>query len=119
MIMQEDPAEMVRYFSDFLTEISLIIANIKCTVYEIIDVQLSTQRVRSVMHSMSSVILATHKTFDDLKKVESILSGVVKSKRIVSCHHSSQSFKKRSKTAHSRLELFPPKEARTEKEKQI
>lgn len=96
---------MIRYFSDFLTEISLIIANIKDYVYEVIDVNLTPARGRSVSQSMSSIILATHKTFDDLKKIESILTGVVKSKRIISQEYSS-TYKKRSKTTYSRIEIY-------------
>lgn len=60
---------MIRYFSDFLTEVHLIISGIKQSVYEIIDVHLSIQTGKSVQRSMSSIILATHKTFDDLKKI--------------------------------------------------
>ena len=74
---------MIRYFSDFLTEANLIISGIKQSVYEIIDVHLNIQTGKSVQRSMSSIILATHKTFDDLKKIESVLTGVVKSKRVI------------------------------------
>lgn len=102
--MQEDPFEMIRYFSDFLTEINLIIANIKDYVYEVIDVHLTPSKANTVFHTMSSIILATHKTFDDLKKIESILTGVIKSKRIISQDYSVSS-KKRSKTTYSRMEI--------------
>jgi hypothetical protein len=101
--MLEDQAEMIRYFSDFLTEINLIISNIKDYVYEIIDVNLNPSKAKTVFQSMSSIILATHRTYDDLKKVESILTGVVKSKRLSLREHSLSS-KKRSKTTYSRLE---------------
>jgi hypothetical protein len=36
--LQADPQEMMRYFSDFLSEINLIIHNIKLHTYEMIDV---------------------------------------------------------------------------------
>lgn len=96
---------MIRYFSDFLTEINIIITGIKQSVYEIIDVHLSIQAGKNVQRSMSSIILATHKTFDDLKKIESVLTGVVKSKRIIVNQQYNSSFKKRSKTTYSRMEL--------------
>jgi hypothetical protein len=46
--MQEDQNEMIRYFSDFLTEINIIITNIKDYVYEIIDVNLTPSKTRTV-----------------------------------------------------------------------
>jgi hypothetical protein len=46
--MLEDQGEMVRYFSDFLTEINLIISNIKNYVYEIIEVNLNPSKTKAV-----------------------------------------------------------------------
>lgn len=39
---------MIRYFADFLTEINLIITNIKEYVYEIIDVHLTPSKTKAV-----------------------------------------------------------------------
>lgn len=46
--MLEDQTEMIRYFSDFLTEINLIISKIKDYVYEIIDVNLNPSKAKTV-----------------------------------------------------------------------
>ena len=32
---------------------------------------------------MASIISSTHKTYDDLKRIESVMTGVVKARRIV------------------------------------
>ena len=60
---------MIRYFSDFLAEINLIINNIKTHTYDIIDVTLPAPTLLSVYESMASIISATHKTYDNLKRI--------------------------------------------------
>jgi len=46
--MKEDQNEMIRYFSDFLSEINLIITNIKDSVYHLIDVNLTPSKSKTV-----------------------------------------------------------------------
>jgi hypothetical protein len=74
---------MLRYFSDFLSEINLIITAIKQHTYEIIEVAIPAPTVLKVYHSMASIISSTHKTYDDLKRIESVMTGVVKARRII------------------------------------
>ena len=81
--MSLDPHEMLRYFSDFLTEINLIISTIKKHTYEIIVVSIPSPTILKVYHSMASIISSTHKTYDDLKRIESVMTGVVKARRII------------------------------------
>lgn len=79
---QPDPQEIVRYFSDFLSEINSIIQNIKKHTYELVDISVPNTSLLTVYESIASIISNTHKTFDNLKRIESIMSGVVKSKRM-------------------------------------
>lgn len=60
---------MIRYFSDFLKEINLIIDNIKHHAYEMIDVTIPNPTLLTVYESMASIINATHKTYDNLKRI--------------------------------------------------
>lgn len=80
--LKPDPQEMVRYFSDFLSEINLIISNIKEHAYEMVDVVIPTPSILTVYESMASIISSTHKTYDNLKRIESVMSGVTKSRRL-------------------------------------
>ena len=82
MSLQPDPQEMIRYFSDFLTEINLIIHNIKQYTYEMVGVCMPNTSLLTVYESIASIISNTHKTFDNLKRIESIMSGMVKSRNM-------------------------------------
>lgn len=78
-----DPQEMLRYFSDFLTEINLIISNIKQHTYEFVSVSIPNTTILKVYDSMASIIASTHKTYDDLKRIESVMNGIIKARRII------------------------------------
>ena len=46
--LSPDPQEMVRYFSDFLTEINLIIHHIKLHTYEMVEVSVPNPTLLTV-----------------------------------------------------------------------
>lgn len=46
--LQTEPQEIVRYFSEFLTQINLIINSIKQHTYQIVDVSLPSPTLISV-----------------------------------------------------------------------
>ena len=103
---QQDPQEMVRYFSDFLIEINCIIDKIKMHTYEMVDVSLPTPTLLTVYQSMASIVAQTNKTYDNLKRIESVMSGLVKAKRIQSCP-TTPAHKYRSKSVENNIFFYP------------
>ena len=47
-----------------------------------IDVTVPHPTMLTVYESMASIINATHKTYDNLKRIESVMSGIIKSRRL-------------------------------------
>jgi hypothetical protein len=78
--LQSEPQEIVRYFSEFLTEINVIIHSIKQHAYQIVEVCIPNPTLLTVYESMASIVSHTYKTFDNLKIIESLLRGIAKSK---------------------------------------
>jgi hypothetical protein len=63
-----DANELIKYFSEYLSEISSIIKNIKQNVYEMVDVSINTEDV-NVYENISSIIFVSHHAFNDLKRI--------------------------------------------------
>jgi hypothetical protein len=56
-------------------------ASIKRYMYDLIDVPMPTPKINSVFNSMGSIIFSTQRTFADLKKIESVMSGYLRSRQ--------------------------------------
>ena len=74
--------EILTYFSEFLNEIGFIMASIKKNMYALIDVPMLNPKINAVFDSMSSIAFSTHRTYADLKKIEAVLVGYLKSRTL-------------------------------------
>ena len=72
--------QLVSYFAEFLQEIGLVISSIRGYAFQLIDLTMPVPQANYVCSSMSSVIHNTHRTYQTLKKVESVLAGYCRAK---------------------------------------
>ncbi len=57
-------------------------ANIKKHMYALIEIPMLNPKINSVFDSMSSIVFSTHRTYSDLKKIESVIAGYLKSRTL-------------------------------------
>jgi hypothetical protein len=75
---------MVKYFSDFLNDVGEMVRSLKTYAYELANLPTPQPRLDHVYHSMSSIILSTHRTFQDLTRIRAVLAT------LTSARHSSR-----------------------------
>ena len=63
-----------------MRDISTIITQVKSHAYSIINVPQPAQKIMAISSDISSIMAACKRTYDDIKRVESILKGHAKGK---------------------------------------
>lgn len=74
------PEEMLNYFSSYLQDMSGMISQVKAMVYSLINITHPAPRLTQVSPDIHSIMAACKRTYDDLKRTESILRGHTKGK---------------------------------------
>ncbi len=77
---QPSAEKLIDYFSSYLSDITLLIMDIKQQVYQIINVSTISQKKAIINNDIPSIMSACKKTFEDLKRIETILKGYIKGK---------------------------------------
>lgn len=72
--------ELANYFSSYLRDISTIVSQLKSYAYSIINVPQPSLKNMPITSDISSIMAACKRTYDDIKRVESILKGHAKGK---------------------------------------
>lgn len=91
--------EMVQYFSDFLNDVGEVVGSLKAYAYELASLPTPQPRLDHVYHSMSSIILSTHRTFQDLTRIRAVLATLSSARhhpRTPSLSHASTTCRSRS-----------------------
>lgn len=50
-------------------------------MFQLIEVKIPSVKSELVVNSMSSIVVSTHRTYQDLRKIESIVSGYTRSRK--------------------------------------
>jgi len=73
-------SELVSYFASYLRDMNAIISQVKSLAYTLINVPQPNVKTQIITNDIASVMSACKRTFDDIKRTESILRGHVKGK---------------------------------------
>ena len=81
MFLGVDNKETVRFFSEFLNKTAVIVKQIKTYVFEFVNISTPlNEKCNQLDSNISTILSHSSKVYDDLKKIEAILSGLRKSK---------------------------------------
>jgi hypothetical protein len=72
--------ELVSYFASYLRDMSAVISQVKGLAYTLINIPQPAFKNSPIVNDISSVMSACKRTYDDIKRTESILRGHIKGK---------------------------------------
>ena len=76
--------DLVDFMSSYLTDLGLAVHRIKSLVLQLINVKVSESQIMEVAPNTLAIASACRRTFDDLRRAESLPRGHVKAKSVKS-----------------------------------
>lgn len=67
--------QILPFFSSFLNDVIKITKDLKKHVYNLIGIDASHLRILNITSNIYSIMEGCHKTFEDLRRVETLLKG--------------------------------------------
>jgi hypothetical protein len=73
---------LLNYFASYLRDISTTITQVKTLAYTLINVPQPQSKPSPIRTDIASVMAACKKTYEDIRRIESIMRGHVKGRSI-------------------------------------